>query len=288
MRLAATLLALVLSLALATPAQADIPPPPTSDAPPDAPVPGPLPAGVNDWNCHSASRPVPLVLVHATFANAFDNWFTMVPALRRAGHCVYALNYGGAPNGLVQGMGDISVSARQLAAFVRQVRSETGAAKVDLVGHSQGGMMPRYYLKNLGGAKYVRHLVGIAPSNAGTDTFGLAQLARDLGLINLSGYVCYSCYQQIAGSDFLTALNAGGQTVPGVAYTVIATKYDEVVTPYSSQFLKGKNVHNILIQNVCPNETSEHLLLAFSTVTQQLVANALAPANAQKPIRCNF
>ncbi|MFA1546886.1 esterase/lipase family protein [Actinomadura chokoriensis] len=291
MRLAVTLLALVLALGFAAPARADVeipPPPPTSDSPPDAPVPGPLPAGVNDWNCRSASRPVPLILVHGTWGNALVNWFATVPALKAAGHCVYAFNYGGAPNGVVQGTGDIRVSAQQLAAFVREVRSATGAAKVDLVGHSQGGMMPRYYLKNLGGAQYVRHLVGIAPSNDGTDVWGLTRLAKAYGIVDLGGYVCYSCYQQVRGSEFLTELNAGGQTEPGVEYTVIATKYDEIVTPYRSSFLTGDGVHNILVQDVCPNEISEHGLIVASPVTRQLVTNALAPAGERKPVRCLF
>src|SRR5690606_4065389 len=154
MRLLTTLAALLLAVPLFTPplftapASADTPPPPsTSDSPSDAPVPGLLPAGVNDWSCRSRSRPVPLILVHGTFANALDNWFATVPALRKAGHCVYAFNYGGKPHGFFQGTGDITVSARQLAAFVQEVKSKTGAEKVDLVGHSQGGMMPRYYLK---------------------------------------------------------------------------------------------------------------------------------------------
>ncbi|TDE30697.1 alpha/beta fold hydrolase, partial [Actinomadura sp. 6K520] len=260
--------------------------PPASD--PDAPVPGLLPPGVNDWSCRSQSRPVPLVLVHGTFANALDNWFATVPALRRAGHCVYAFNYGGAPNGFIQGTGDITISARQLAAFVTQVKSETGAAKVDLVGHSQGGMMPRYYLKNLGGAAHVRHLVGVAPSNAGTDLFGLTELAERFGIVDLGAYVCYSCYQQVRDSDFLTALNAGGQTEPGVEYTTIVTKYDEIVTPYQSQFLTGDNVNNVLLQDVCPRAIAEHGVIVASPVTHQLIANALAPEDDQKPVRCLF
>ena len=70
-------------------------------------------------------------------------------------------------------------------AEVTQVLAATGAPKVDLLGHSQGGMMPRYYLKFLGGAQYVNALVALAPSNYGTTLDGLTTLVTDLGLAGL-------------------------------------------------------------------------------------------------------
>jgi triacylglycerol esterase/lipase EstA (alpha/beta hydrolase family) len=56
------------------------------------------------------------------------------------------------------------------------VLTATGAAKVDIVGHSQGGMMPRYYIRFLGGAATVHTLVGLAPSSHGTTIGGLTTL----------------------------------------------------------------------------------------------------------------
>ena len=43
-----------------------------------------------------------------------------------------------------RGMATIDQSADKLAAFIDEVRTKTGAAKVSLVGHSQGGMLGRY------------------------------------------------------------------------------------------------------------------------------------------------
>lgn len=83
-----------------------------------------------------------MVLVPGTFENMAKNWATMSPVLKSEGYCVYALNYG-STNG-VDATGPIADSAAQLAPFVDAVLASTGAKKVDLVGHSQGAMMPRY------------------------------------------------------------------------------------------------------------------------------------------------
>jgi len=106
-----------------------------------------------------------------------------VPLLADNGYCVFAANFGGTPGNLLQGTGDITQSAAELASFVTQVLAATGASKVDLVGHSQGGMMPRYYLKFLGGAPKVQTLVGLAPSNHGTTLDGLATLTDELATV---------------------------------------------------------------------------------------------------------
>ncbi|MDX3386874.1 alpha/beta fold hydrolase [Streptomyces niveiscabiei] len=246
-------------------------------------------SGWNDYSCKpSAAHPRPVVLVHGTLANSVDNWLGLGPYLVGRDYCVFALDYGqleGVP--LIHGLGPIDRSAEQLAAYVDKVLAATGAAKVDLVGHSQGGMMPRYYLKFLGGAAKVNQLVAISPSNRGTTLSGLTNLlpyfpgAREWLNLNTPALA-----QQIVGSDFLTKLNAGGDTVPGVKYTVLATKYDEVVTPYRSQFLTGPNVKNILIQDLCPLDLSEHALIGLTDrIAFHEVANALDPARA-KPTTC--
>ncbi len=110
--------------------------------------------GWNDYSCRpSTAHPRPVVLVHGTFANATDNWLTLAPYLEARGYCVFSLDYGQLPGvPLVHGLGPIDKSAEQLQVYVDKVLAATGAAKADLVGHSQGGMMPRYYLKFLGGA----------------------------------------------------------------------------------------------------------------------------------------
>src|SRR3954451_1992947 len=99
------------------------------------------PPGANDFSCKpSAAHPRPVVLVHGTFADMSDSWQALSPLLANNGYCVFALNYGSA-NGSgavgIYGIGDIRQSAAELSAFVDEVLAATGAAKVDLVGHSQ-------------------------------------------------------------------------------------------------------------------------------------------------------
>ncbi|HUA47878.1 MAG TPA: alpha/beta fold hydrolase [Solirubrobacteraceae bacterium] len=245
------------------------------------------PPGANNWACKpSAAHPDPVILVHGTFEDMSDNWQALSPLLYDNGYCVFALNYGSYDGSGALGIyatGEIGASAQQLATFVNRVLAATGASKVDLVGHSQGGMMPRYYLKFLGGASNVNTLVGLAPSNHGTTLDGIFTLASYIPGSNALLAECPACQEQEAGSSFLTKLNAGGDTVPGVNYTVIESDNDEVVTPYTSAFLSGPRVTNILLQNQCPLDQGEHLSMAYDHIADADVLTALDPAYPQHP-----
>lgn len=213
----------------------------------------PPPPGANLPCTPTAAHPYPVVLVHGTAESMFDNWQAMSPALKAAGYCVYAFNYGsyhGSGAVGIYGLDFIEHGAGQLATFVDSVLSRTGARKVDLVGHSQGGMLPRLYIKSLGGAGRVDDLVALSPSNHGTTNPFASPL----------GPACPACAQQAAGSSFLRALNRGDESPGPVAYTNVVTRYDEVVTPYTSGYLAADPlVTNITLQDKCPDDTSEHL-----------------------------
>ncbi len=242
--------------------------------------------GANNWSCRpSAAHPRPVVLVHGTFANGTVNWLADAPVLAARGYCVFALTYGakaGVP--VLRAIAPVPDSAAQLSTFVDGVLAATGASQVDMIGHSQGGMMPRYYLKFLGGADKVHTLVGLSPSNHGTTLDGLATLALQFpGASDILNSACPACADQVVGSSLLTSLNAGGDTLPGVDYTVIASRYDEVVTPYATQFLSG--AHNVTLQNLCAVDISEHVAMAADPVALHEAENALDPAHAS-PTTC--
>ncbi|MEV5352793.1 alpha/beta fold hydrolase [Streptomyces sp. NPDC052693] len=246
-------------------------------------------SGWNDYSCKpSAAHPHPVILVHGTLGNSVDNWLGLAPYLEVRGYCVFSLDYGqleGVP--FFHGLGPVEKSAAQLRDFVDRVLAATGATETDLVGHSQGGMMPRWYLRFLGGAAKVNALVGIAPSNHGTDLGGFTRLLPYFpGAADLLSKNTPALADQVVGSDFLTKLNAGGDTVPGVRYTVIATRYDEVVTPWRTQYLSGPDVRNVLLQDLCPLDLSEHVAVGlFDRIVFHEVANALDPGRAT-PTTC--
>jgi triacylglycerol esterase/lipase EstA (alpha/beta hydrolase family) len=254
-------------------------------------------AGANNWFCRpSAAHPRPVVLVHGTLEAVSVNWSALSPMLKNAGYCVFALSYGEnllSLNGRLPGLGDIGDSARQLSSFIDSVRFWTGASKVDIVGHSQGGLMPNYYLKKLGGASKVGTFVGLSPSNHGTTLSGITNLGQQLGVLGLAeavlGVTTPSLSQQIQGSSFQTNLFAGGDTVAGPRYTVITTTKDLVVTPHTNGYLSGPNVENITIQNQCPTDPVGHIGMSYDWPVQQNVLNELG-ANVPnfKPVCTGF
>ena len=248
------------------------------------------PPGANDWSCKpTAEHPYPVVLVPGTFESMEKNWSTLSPHLKSAGYCVFALNYG-ETNG-VYATAPVAESAQELAPFVEAVRAATGAKKVNLVGHSQGGMMPRYYMGFLGGAKHVHQLIGIAPSNHGTE--GVIVPPPDVvPEPDYSALGCAACADQQAGSPFMQKLNSVGDTAAGPSYTVISTIHDEVVIPYNSQFLDGpaRQVTNITVQDKCPADVFEHDQAPNDPVVHQIVTHALGkesgPADQAYQPRC--
>jgi hypothetical protein len=73
--------------------------------------------------------------------------------------------------------------------------------------------------------------------------------------------------------------------VPGVKYTVIESKYDEVVTPYTSAFLTpGAGVTNITLQDQCSLDDGEHLSMPYDHIADADVLTALDPAHPINPV----
>ncbi len=227
-------------------------------------------AGANDWSCRpTVAHPSPVVIVHGTFGDSRSLLDRLSWSMSRAGYCVFSLDYGN------RATGPIERSAEQLSAFVDRVLAETGAGKVSMVGHSQGGMMPRYYIKFLDGDDKVDDLVGLAPSNHGT--------SQPLAMFPGIDFFCAACRQQQTGSEFLRNLNAGDETPVPVSYTNVVTRYDTVVLPYISGYLTGDNTTNVTLQQKCPFDATGHVLIPTDGPAIRLVLNALGRPGPADP-----
>jgi triacylglycerol lipase len=87
------------------------------------------------------------------------------------------------------------------------------------------------------------------------------------------------------GSDshFQAKLREGGLVVGRVEYTNIMTKYDELVRPYTSGSEPGMT--NLVLQDFCKTDYTEHFEIAADPVGAQIVLNTLDPAH-KKPVPC--
>ncbi|MGA6947031.1 MAG: lipase, partial [Solirubrobacterales bacterium] len=147
-------------------------------------------------------------------------------------------------------------------------------------------------VKYLGGSKFVRRYIGITTIWHGTNPAGLAtidQIGRAFGLSDTLDQgvanFCASCPEFLAGSAFINKLRDGGIAVPGVSYTSIVTRNDELVVPYTSGIETAPNMTNLVVQQQCPLDQAEHVSMAADPVVAQDVLNALDPGHSA-PVPC--
>ena len=165
-------------------------------------------------------------------------------------------------------------SADELAAFAGRVLSATGAAKVSFVGHSQGGSLSRLAVRYRGLLGRTEDVVGLAPSSHGTTN----PLALPAGVL-----FCPACLDQLAGSAEMQHLNAPPEAPTAVDWTVVSTRYDEVVTPYRSQALAGSTATNVVLQDRCRLDVTDHLGIIYDPAALQWTLDALRRAGPADP-----
>jgi triacylglycerol esterase/lipase EstA (alpha/beta hydrolase family) len=171
------------------------------------------------------------------------------------------------------GTQDIRVTARALNAFADGVRAQTGAAKVDLIGHSEGGLVSRAYVKYEGGSTEVDSLITLGTPNNGTAAANIIQFFTLGTCVGIT-----ACEQMTIGSTFLSSLNAGDDSIGSVQYTNIATVVDELVQPYTSSFMAAGdgNITNRTLQSECWARFPGHLGLIVDGAVYSGVQDALA------------
>jgi pimeloyl-ACP methyl ester carboxylesterase len=183
------------------------------------------------------------------------------------------------------GMDDIQVAAEHVVHAIREMASDAGGP-VDIVGYSQGGMIGRWALRFWPDTRdVVDDLIGLAPSNHGTETAKPA-CERE----------CVPAYhQQRSDAAFIAALNSYQETFTGVDYTVAYTWGDEVVTPnvgpVASSPVHGNagRVSNIALQQICPGHVADHFTIGTTDpVGYAIVVDALDHDGPADPARIDL
>jgi triacylglycerol lipase len=113
------------------------------------------------------------------------------------------------PLGTLVNLADIRDSAGLIARNVESIIAQTGVTRVDVVGHSLGGLVGLYYLKRLGGRHRVRRFIMLGTPAQGTWSALFGLVTAPLGMASL---------QLLPGSPFLrdlaeTPLPAGADVI---------------------------------------------------------------------------
>lgn len=222
----------------------------------------------------AGAKVAPVLLLQGTGATAKDNWsWTYEPALTKLGipWCHVDL-----PDNATS---DVQRAGEYVVAAIRAVHAAAGR-RVSIVGHSQGGMVGRWALRWWPDVRgMVEDVVGFAPSNHGTTE---ANCTTEEPCSAAS-------WQQSDESNFMKALNSRAETFPGVSYTNIVTRTDEVVKPIESGYLSpagGGRVTNVATQDLCPTAAYEHLLIGLiDPVAYALAIDALSHDGPADPAR---
>lgn len=232
--------------------------------------------------CHGDPRtgPEPVLLNPATSVTPEQNYsWTYEPAFtaQKRAWCAVTMPYATE--------GDIQTAAEYLTYAIRTLHHRAGR-KIAVLGHSQGGMSMRWVLRFWPDTRaMVDDVIGMAPSNHGSTALPVCRP----GITTCTPAV----WQQQADGRFIAALNSRVETFPGISYTVIYTHDDEVVTPNGSAATSSSALHtgtgaitNVAVQDLCPADTSEHLLVGTTdAVTYALVMDALTHRGPAKPAR---
>lgn len=203
------------------------------------------------------SRPGPVLLVPG-YGGSEESLAPLATALRGAGRDVTVVSL---PD---QARGDLDGQTQALGAAVDQARSRTGAASVDLVGYSAGGIVVRLWVTEDGGRDVTRRLVTLGSPHHGTEIAALGTV--------VSGTCPTACQQLAPDSAVLSRLDS--EPLPaGVVLLSLWSTSDDVVLPPGSAVIAG--VPSPSLQSICPGSTVRHGGLPGDRLVQGLVTEAL-------------
>jgi pimeloyl-ACP methyl ester carboxylesterase len=211
----------------------------------------PAPAG------QPAENQPPVLLIHGYLATR-GSLHLLERRLTEMGHLVLTYRLG-----LVHA-GDICESAAKIAAKVESIAAQSHLDRMDIVGHSMGGLVGLYYLKRMGGRRRVRRLIMLGTPTSGTWSALLGVALAPLGRASL---------QLLPDSAFLRELDAG-DLPDGVEIFSVAGDRDRLAPPSTTR-LRG-------VSHICL--PTNHAGLLVDAQVAQVVGEILAhPMTAPSP-----
>ncbi len=203
-------------------------------------------------NIPPASNQRPIILVHGYMMRGGVMWL-IKQRLQKAGYRQVHIFTHSPP------WRDIACFAGQLEAFISQLVSDPNA-KVDIVAHSMGGLVGRYYINLLGGWQRVSHFITLATPHGGSMLWSFTS--------------CRCGRQMRPQSPLLNELAQNDQRLESVAVTSIYSDFDELVIPQESPILSLPGATNQLLSNRLVTGVG-HAGFLFSKKVFKLIEQAL-------------
>jgi triacylglycerol lipase len=219
----------------------------------------------------SQTDPGPVLLVPGYGGNV-HSLEPLAGALRSAGRTAVIVDP------VSDGTGDLRAQAAHLGELADRVRKDGGAASVDVIGYSAGGVVARLWVRDGDGGDVARRVLTLGSPQHGTSQAALGA--------EFAGGCPTACEQLIPDSDLLRRLNAGDETPAGPLWATIRSTTDNVVTPVDSAALSG--ALNIVVQDVCPGATVVHGDLPRHPVVLAALDSVLGAGTPEAPgaVRC--
>jgi len=212
---------------------------------------------------HCGQRPI--LLLHG-FLSTPGIFSSLAGRLRRWGYCAHGVDLGG-----VFGRYNarpIEHIARMIAEQVEELADDHGCERIDVIGHSEGGIGGRYYVQRLNGSRRVSHLVTLGTPHRGT---------RWAYVGYVFGQLLPSLPQMAPGSSLLRDLSDESFPI-GVHLTSIYSRQDPFCPPSSCRLQTHHGAH---LKNV-EVARGGHLAFLFSATMSSIIRRELEAAEPER------